>query len=809
MVQHVRLTPRAIHISSAAEETYLLGMQLEANGLQLAITAVATATALAAAVDSSVTLVIADLPLPWPGAEEELSAIQRTRPDVSVVFRWGSAGDWSVEDGAAQLTRTVRQILAIDPAGGQTPEERRRALQEVVRYQQAHLQLGRLDTWDAPAAMRRALEIMADTAGVARVGIWRLDGPRDRLVCDAIFERSTRGYGKGGELKLDAAYRRAIEAATFVAADDAVHDPRTSGFARDYLIPNGITSMLDAPIRTRGTVVGIVCLEHIGALRRWNIVEQCAAAAFAGFIGRILDAQERRRIEDEWQESKRLDLIGRMAAAIAHDFSNLATVIVASAESVLEDLAPTDRHRDALLAIHEAGLSSSSLIRQLRAYATARPVDGQRPIELRHEVRAMQSLLTRLLGSAVQLVVHAGERDLWVRMDPAHFQAVVLNLAANARDAMPRGGTFVLSLDDVPPTGSTTPHGCVRLRATDNGEGIPQAVLPNIFKPLFTTKGDAGTGLGLSNVRAMVEQTGGSVSVETSSRGGTSFSVLLPRMAPLAETETARELTPALVADVVTPGLILIVDDNPAVCGVMRRIVERVGWPVEAVTSPKAAIDRAQAMGDRLGLLVTDLNMRGMSGLELIQVIRARRSTLPALIVTGQAELELAQTMVGSANTDVLIKPFEAGAFIARMRDLLDLARLASVDQPRAAALESCTVLVVDESPEARERLAVALTNARFRVVAAEDNEQACVFVEQVGGVSAAILDGRSPERLPTWINRLRDRQLDLGIVITSEVADPLSGPGVTSLPKPFAPSVLLDAIRTVLPGRTGGGADA
>lgn len=258
---------RAAHVSAATEESYLLDLQLKHEGLAFDLTSVSNHDQLVAALATQPSMVIADLPLPWAGAAEELSELQRTRPDVPVVYRWGAAGSWSVEDGSAQLGRSVRSALALGVDHVQSPGERRRVLAEVVRYQTAHLRLGQLDMWDWEQALDRATEIIADTAAVERVSVWHLRSDGGALECDSLFQRSSREHRKGGELALDPAYRRAMDQATFVAAHDAQHDPRTSAFAKGYLEPIGITSMLDAPIRRGGRVVGVVCLEHVGPSR--------------------------------------------------------------------------------------------------------------------------------------------------------------------------------------------------------------------------------------------------------------------------------------------------------------------------------------------------------------------------------------------------------------------------------------------------------------------------------------------------------------------------------------------------------------
>jgi len=662
---------RAAHVSSAPEESYLLGLQLEQQELPLDIVTLSSSADLAAALAGPLALVIADLPLPWQGADDELGEVQRTRPDVPVVFRWGGAGYWSVEDSSMQLGRSVRTALALGPDREQSPEDRRRLLREVVRYQNAHLRLGQIDTWEWEKALDQATEIMADTADVERVGVWRLDGGRGRLECEALFVRSRRSHPKGGELNVDPSYRRAIERATFVAAHDAQHDPRTSAFADEYLRPLGITSMLDAPIRRGGRVDGVVCLEHVGPRRRWNVVEQCAAAAFANVVAKIFEVRERRRVEQQWQESRRLEIVGRMAGAIAHDFNNLATVIAGFSETLLPDFPEGDPRREALVAIHDAGRSATGLVRQLMAYTRQQDTDA-RTIDLCDAIRSVSPLVQQLLGSTITFEARLPAVPLWVHIDPSQIPRVVLNLAANSRDALPRGGTFTIELDVVAGPSATDTTRFVRLRATDNGSGIPPDVLPHIFEPLYTTKpAGQGTGLGLSAVHAIVTHAGGGLSADSCPGSSTCISVLLPEAPPPVERAASDD---TMVADAAPPpGTILVVDDDPTVCALLTRVLERRQYPTEAVTSPEAAIQKAAALGQNLGLVISDLTMRRMSGAEMVQTLRASHPDLPAIIITGQPDHPELASPAARHRTRVVTKPFELTTLMENVQELLML----------------------------------------------------------------------------------------------------------------------------------------
>lgn len=664
-----RLRHRAAHISGAAEESYLLQVQLEHEQLDVDVVPVASRVELDAALATPLSMVIADLPLPWDGADVQLAELQTTRPDVPVVFRWGGAGSWSVEDATSQIGRSVRSVLALGLDREQSVEQRRATLEEVVRYQKAHLQIGKLDAWEWQETLREATRIMADTARVERVSIWRLEADRGVLDCEILYSRSRQQHFIGGALPVEAAYQRAIESATFVAANDAQNDPRTSAFREHYLLPLGITSMLDAPIRSGGRVVGVICLEHTGPPRQWNVIEQCAAAAFASVAGRILESRERRHLEEQWNEARRLEVIGRMAAAVAHDFSNLSTVIVGFAEALLAETAVDDPRREAMQAILEAGNSATGLVKQLLAYSKSQPHEA-RTLDVGAEIRVMEPLVRRLLGPAITFTTSIPDEPLYVKIEPAQLHRVVLNLAANSRDAMLNGGAFQLVLDSKPAPidDRLRPMGFVRLRAIDSGEGIPDDVLPHIFKPLYTTKAEwGGTGLGLSAARAICAQAGGEISVESQVKVSTTFSVELPRVAPtVGEAAPKRPMIhPAL------GGTVLVVDDTPTMATLLKRVLERQGCRVDAVTSPEQAIERAAVLGGDLGLLITDYNMRGMTGTQLMSLLREVQPNLPALIVTGQADAAEVAASAETPNTAVLRKPFEMNVLVARVRELM------------------------------------------------------------------------------------------------------------------------------------------
>lgn len=653
-------TTTVVHVSNAPEETYLLGLQLQDQHLECELTPAAERTAFQRAIDAGASLVVADLPLAWPGAEDEIARLQRTRPDLPVVFRWGSAGAWSAEDGGAQLARSVRAALSMSADAGQQPEERRRALLEVVRFQSAHLRLAKLPTDDCDLAIRTALEVMAETALVDRVGVWRLDRAAHALRCESLYVRATHSHHSGSVLNLTSAYEHAIEAATFVAAHDAVRDPRTSDFADHYLIPLGISSMLDAPIRTGGQVVGVICLEHTGAPRQWTVIEQCAASAFAAVIGRLQDARIRQRLEAELDVARRLELVGKVSGAIAHDLSNFAQITCGFAEMLLSEPTLPPSMREPLESIRRAGLSANDVVQQLLHVArTSQATYG--PLDLVAGLAGARPLLERLLGPGVPLTLALPDAAVWVPLDLSHLHRLVLNLAANARDAQPHGGRFELALE-VYQAKAEGHAGVVRLRARDHGPGIPANVLPRIFDPLYTTKAHGrGTGLGLSAVRAIVDGARGWIDVETGP-SGTCFDIALPLVLPPAEPVVRTLGTP------LRPAAILIVDDSEEVLDLVRQVLSAAGHSVEASTSAADALDAAATI-PRLDVIVVDGEIGADDGLDLAARVRTQHPAVRTLLVSGHVSGDGA--VQGVPRAMALAKPFTNQHLLESVRDLM------------------------------------------------------------------------------------------------------------------------------------------
>ncbi len=398
--------------------------------------------------------------------------------------------------------------------------------------------------------------------------------------------------------------------------------------------------------------------------------------AVQGIVVNGRDVTEQRQLQEQVQQSQKLESIGRLAGGIAHDFNNLLTVILSGTESLQREIGQgLPPNLEVVEEIGSAGEPARDLTRRLLAFAR-RQVIAPVPLDLNTVMRSSERLLRRSLGEDVQLVVNL-QPALWaVRCDPSQIEQVILNLAVNARDAIPNGGELTIetanievdeSLPDLHPWMRARSY--VRLAVRDSGHGMSADVLAHVFEPFFTTKPvGKGTGLGLATVYGIVKQNEGDILVDSAPGKGTAFEILLPRF-PDAALAAAQPLAP--VGSSRGTETVLVVEDDPQVRDVTARAIRAGGYHVLVATDGRDALNVvAHEQGVRL--LVTDVIMPGMSGREVADQLRCRYPELRVLYVSGYTQDAIAQRGVLEARVDFLPKPFTASVLLGRVRAVLD-----------------------------------------------------------------------------------------------------------------------------------------
>jgi signal transduction histidine kinase/CheY-like chemotaxis protein len=369
------------------------------------------------------------------------------------------------------------------------------------------------------------------------------------------------------------------------------------------------------------------------------------------------DLTDRRRLEAELRQAQKMEAIGRLAGGIAHDFNNLLTVINGNAE-VLRAKLPGP---DAGLAdeIVRAGEQAATLTRQLLAFSR-KGVVAPRVLCPNGIVDGVRRMLARLVGERVHVVTELDETAGCVRIDPGQLEQALLNLAVNARDAMPQGGTLTIR------TRASAEH--VRIEVADTGVGMDSAIRARAFEPFFTTKpAGEGTGLGLATVKGIVEQAGGSVTVASEPGRGTTFTIDLPLSPEPRPPDSPTKVSPPPA----NREVILLVEDEPAVQLLERRVLEMGRYEVLVASSGEEALGLIDGFAGRIDLLVTDVVMPGMTGRELAEAAARRRPGLRALFLSGYTPDEVLRQGVRAEEAYFLQKPFTPSSLLGKVREIL------------------------------------------------------------------------------------------------------------------------------------------
>ncbi|MFO0582515.1 MAG: PAS domain S-box protein [Anaeromyxobacter sp.] len=387
------------------------------------------------------------------------------------------------------------------------------------------------------------------------------------------------------------------------------------------------------------------------------------------------DVTEQRSLEQQVRQAQKLESIGRLAGGVAHDFNNVLTVILSSANVMREDLAERGTvSSDDVKEIEDAGNRARELTRHLLAFAR-KSVLTPVVLDLGKLVLSGEKMLRRLIGEDVKLVVEV-EPGLWnVHADPGVIDQALMNLVVNARDAMPDGGRLVISIRNLSvPEGqpAARPGDWVRLSVRDTGVGMPPEVVAHLFEPFFTTKeAGKGTGLGLATVHGIATQAGGHVHVESAPGQGSTFSVCLPRCRDdVAVTAPAAARPSGHGSETV-----LLVEDDELVRTVAVRTLARAGYRVLVAAGGAEAMAVAQRHAGPIDLVVADVVLQGAAGPKVAAALSALRPELRVMYVSGHEHEQLARRGVLAPDVPFLAKPFSAEALVARVRASLDAPR--------------------------------------------------------------------------------------------------------------------------------------
>jgi two-component system cell cycle sensor histidine kinase/response regulator CckA len=399
----------------------------------------------------------------------------------------------------------------------------------------------------------------------------------------------------------------------------------------------------------------------------------------------MLETTEKRALENRVTQQQKMEMVGQLAGGIAHDFNNVLSAIMMANDFLLNAHKPTDPSFQDIMQIKQNATRAATLVRQLLAFSRRQTLRPQ-VLDLGDALSDLTMLLRRLIGEKVKLdLVHS--RDLWpVKADLPQFEQVIVNLAVNARDAMPDGGKLTIRTANVGtdeaarlPYKGMPPADYVGIEVTDSGTGIPPDIVDKIFEPFFSTKEvGKGTGLGLSTVYGIVKQTGGFIYVESQEGHGTSFRIFLPRHHPELDA-VAEPVAPAPEAagaakpraDLTGQGTILLVEDEDGLRSLNARGLRSRGYTVLEAANGVEALETLEELGGAVDLVVSDVVMPEMDGPTLLKAMRERNPDLKIIFVSGYAEDAFARSLPENQQFAFLPKPFMLSQLVAQVKETM------------------------------------------------------------------------------------------------------------------------------------------
>jgi PAS domain S-box-containing protein len=574
---------------------------------------------------------------------------------------------------------------------------------------------------------------------------------------------------------------------------------RTMGYAADEIVGSGFTTFYTPEDRDAGTPGNALATARTKGkyeTEGWRVRKDGSRfwagvlidaihdgnGELVGFAKVTRDMTERRALEEQLQQSQRMEAVGRMTGGIAHDFNNLLTIILGNLDAICRESELKPKTRTAAEHALRGAQRAAALTRQLLAFSRRQPLNPK-PTDINHIVAGTAELLKRTFGESIAIVTELASDLGTCEVDAPQLESALINLAMNARDAMPGGGRLTISTARVlcdEPAGTAPAADQATIAITDTGVGMSAHVREHAFEPFFTTKpAGRGTGLGLSQVYGFVKQSGGHIDLQSEPGQGTTITIRLPQTrveAPVV-LETAQVETP------VGEGTVLLVEDNEDVRRYSAAMLGDLGFAVLEAPDGETALDLLERHDDVV-LMFTDIHLPGIQGDALAEQVSRDRPELKVLLTTGYAHDALA------AAGKLLGKPYTRAQLAQSIRELLDVADPAS-PRPRA--------LLVEDDALLRDLTARMLEEMQFDVERAGSMAAALRLIESGHRFDFALVDrllGDGEGR--TVVDALRAAQPDASILLTSGYDEPEASEddGIAeTLRKPYGYDALADAI--------------
>ena len=666
---------RLLVIDDSEADAELVLRELTRQGFEIVHERVETEETLVEALRKPWDVIISDFSMPQYDGLKAFEVVTQYASDVPFVFVSGVLGE---ERAVAAMRAGAKDYVLKGKLERLGPVVSRELAEAVSRRERI--------------AVERALQIeerryrsIFDSAAIALV---ELDlSSTKRALDEAAAHGSVQEHlVEGNELVTRAAEQTRIVAANAAAVRmvQAERPEQLVGALASVLRPGGSGSawldVLDALVSGTGTFQKEVHIETLGGRQLDVLLAFHVPATLIeahNVILSMIDVTDRNSLERQIRAAQRLEAVGKLAGGIAHDFNNLLVVIEGYANFLIEGLPEGDARRDDARAIADAAQRAEGLTRQLLAFSRRQLADV-RAVNLNHVVEEMDRMLRPLIGEDIDVVTALGENPWLVEIDPTHVEQVIINLAVNARDAMPMGGKLTIETANVRLDGGydetkpadVPPGDYVRLAVSDNGTGMAEETRLHVFEPFFTTKAPGkGTGLGLSTVYGIVKQAGGFIWVYSEIGHGTTFRIYLPATTTARESPAAKQPTAVLLEGTET---ILIVEDRDTVRKLVQRVLRKAGYTVLEASDGDQALRVCEGHAGPVHAVLTDVVMPTMGGRKLVDSLSAIRPGVKVLYMSGYTDNAIVHHGVLDPGVNYIQKPFMPEVLLAKLREVLD-----------------------------------------------------------------------------------------------------------------------------------------
>ena len=633
---------RLLLVEDSEDDALLLVRELERAGFEPAVERVDTASAMRAALDRQEwDLVLGDYSMPQFGGAAALGLLRERGLDVPFIIVSGTIGE----------ERAVAAMKA--GASDYVPKHNLARLVPVIQRELREA-VGRRERRRAEAALHAVEASYRTLVEQAPIGIYRSTPAGRFLSANAALARIL-GYDSPQDLL-------GLDSARDVYADPS---ERQRLIGRDSYSDREYDDVEATWKRKDGHRVTVQL--SVRAVRG-------AGGEMEYYETFVRDVTEQRQLEGQLLHAQKMEAVGRLAGGVAHDFNNLLTVIMSYGDMLLEDLPRDAPYREDVAEIRKAAIAASALTRQLLAFSRQQVLEP-RVLDVNAVLAGTEQLLTRLIGEDVHLTISLATTVGLVKVDPGQLEQIIMNLAVNARDAMPQGGRLTIEtgnaeMDETYVRGHPLAHAgrYVMLAVSDTGIGMDAETQARIFEPFFTTKQvGKGTGLGLATVYGIVKQSGGFIWVYSEPGHGTTFKIYLPQVDE-PESPAAAPVPPAVGGS----ETVLVVEDVAAVRAVAREMLERRGYTVLEAPDGATALRLAGKHRGEIHLLLTDVVMPGGSGRALADQLLGLRPTMKVLYMSGYTDDAVVRHGILQEGIAYLQKPFTPENLARKVRAALD-----------------------------------------------------------------------------------------------------------------------------------------